>query len=331
MTPRLRFGLIACSTVARRRFLPALCAADNASLARIGSRSPDRAAVFAHEFACAKFGSYEDVLRDPDVDAVYVSTPSALHAEGIVAAARHGKHVLCEKPACVRLSEAQKSVAQCRQHGVRLLEGYMFKYHPQHAAVRRLLEEGRIGAVRCLRATFTYPRPADGDIRLDVALGGGVFSDAAGYPVAAARMLLGEPTSVGCTLELDASARVDCGVAMQLHFGDNAIAQIYTGFGLHYTSHYDLIGAHGRIELGRAFAVPPETQTSARLETSAGAEIVEIEPADQFRLMIEDFVNVVRGEREHDYEGDLLAQQRVMEAARRAAQEKRIVVVAEAM
>ncbi len=121
-------------------------------------------------------------------DAVYISTPPSLHEEWVNKAAAAGKHILCEKPAFGDLRTAKKAVEHCRAAGVRLLEGYAFKYHPQHALVRSLVAAGRIGAPRFFSAEFTYPRPAGNDIRLKPELAGGVFHDSAGYPVAAALM-----------------------------------------------------------------------------------------------------------------------------------------------
>ena len=147
--------------------------------------------------------------RDSDVDAVYISTPPVLHQEWIVKAAEAGKHVLCEKPAFGTFESAQVTVEQCRSRGVRLMEGYAFKFHPQHAAVHSLIEQGRIGHPRFFSAECAYPRPPENDIRLKPELGGGVFCDSAGYPVAAALLQASSrPLSVFCQLGYDREAGV---------------------------------------------------------------------------------------------------------------------------
>src|SRR5271166_1722808 len=163
MAAPLRFGIIACSNVARRRFLPALSASTAARLEHVGSRDAAKAAQFAREFSCAKSGAYEAVLADPHVEAVYISTPPSVHEEWVIKAAAAGKHVLCEKPAFTDLAAAKKAVERCRAAGVRLLEGYAFKFHPQHAFVRSLIEQGRTGRPRLFTAQFTYPRPTADD------------------------------------------------------------------------------------------------------------------------------------------------------------------------
>jgi len=326
----VQFGIIACSSVARRRFLPALKLAAGAQLAHIGSRDAAKAEQFAREFSCPRHGSYEAVLADPEINADYISTPPTLHAEWVLKTAAAGKHILCEKPAFSNGDEARQAVAACRAAGVRLLEGYAFKYHPQHALVRSLVAAGRIGTPRYFSAEFTYPRPPENDMRLKLELAGGVFHDSAGYPVAAALMQMpGPPVSVSCEQSRDAASGVDDSVAITLKFSGREIAHLYAAFGVNYRSRYAISGTNGRIELERAFAVAPEMKTVANIETASGLEKVSVDPADQFRLMIEDFcatitVGAAAG---RDCENDLLRLQSVMDAAARSARERRTIEI----
>ena len=325
----VQFGIIACSSIARRRFLPALKLAKGVQFAFVGSRDVAKAEQFAREFGAARFGTYEDVLADPQVEVVYISTPPTLHAEWVCKAAAAGKHVLCEKPAFRDSAEARQAVDACRAAGVRLMEGYVPKYHPQHARVRALIAEGRIGAPRFFEAQFTYPRPgAAGDIRLQPELLGGVFHDSAGYPVAAALMQLpGKPVSISCAQSRDAKTGVDNGCAMTLQFSGGEIANLYAGMGVQYRSRYAIAGESGRIELERAFAVNPDVKTIITVETNACVEKIEMEPADQFRLMIEDFAAQIRGAEKKNYEYDLLRLQTIMDAAAQSAREQRTVEI----
>src|SRR5262249_10357655 len=128
----------------------------------------------------------------------------------VLKAAAKGKHVLCEKPAFRSFQAAREAVTACRNHGVRLMEGYSFRYHPQHEIVRSRIAAGHIGTRRFFQSEFTYPRPNEGDIRLNAALDGGVFHDAAGYPVAAALLQIpSAPVSVSCTTGNDLKCGVD--------------------------------------------------------------------------------------------------------------------------
>ena len=326
----VQFGIIACSSVARRRFLPALKLASGARLASIGSRDLAKAEQFAREFSCPKHGSYEAVLADPEINAVYISTPPMMHAEWVHKAAAARKHILCEKPAFTSVDEARKAVAACRAAGVRLFEGYVFKYHPQHALVRSLVAEGRIGTPRFFQAEFTYPRPPENDMRLKPELAGGVFHDSAGYPVMAALMQMpGAPVSVSCEQSRDAATGVDDSVAITLQFSDGEIAHLYAAFGVNYRSRYAIAGTSGRIELERAFAVPRDKKATVAVETDAGVEKILLEPADQFRLMIEDFCATISGSAasKNDWENDPLRLQSVMDAAALSAYEKRTVAI----
>lgn len=329
--PCLRLGIIACSSVARRRFLPALQATAAARLERVGSRNPDKAAELAREFSAQKSGSYEDVINDPDVDAIYVSTPPSHHAEWVRKAAARHKHILCEKPAFRNLLEARESVAVCRQNGVRLLEGYSFKYHPQHQSVSSRIAAGEIGTVRFFQSEFTYPRPSAGDIRLDSSLDGGVFHDAAGYPIAAALMHLGgEVQAVSCTQGFEAKTGVDDAFSCRLTFSGGAMANVLVAFDAQYRSRYAVTGTAGRVELERAYSVGNVMTTNLVLDGPSGEQRFNLPPADQFRLMLEDFASQVGPAAAHkDYEGELLRQAAVMEAALRSDREKRVVSLSE--
>lgn len=326
----VHFGIIACSGVAQRRFLPALKLARGAQLTRLGSRDPEKAKEYARQFSCLKFGSYEEVLADPEVQAVYISTPPTLHAAWVQAAAAARKHVLCEKPAFSDSAEALAAVKACRAAGVLLLEGYAFKYHPQHALARALVAAGRIGAPRFFSAQFTYPRPPANDIRLKPELGGGVFHDSAGYPIVAALMQMpGLPAFVSCHLGRDLAAGVDDAVSLTITFSGGEVAQLYTAFGVSYRSRYAIAGAHGRIEVERGFAVPTDFKTTVVLETDAAVERISVDPADQFRLMVEAFCAQVDGgaDEKATYEADLLRLRTIMDAAARSARERRTVEV----
>jgi NDP-hexose-3-ketoreductase len=320
----LRFGIIGCSSIARRRFLPALLLSTDARLERVGSRGPGRALEYAQAFGCAKHGSYEDVLADPDIDAVYISTPSSSHEEWIKMAAGARKHVLCEKPAVMSYAAAGECLRVCRENGVFLMEAYSFRFHPQHAAARKAAS--RIGSARFFEGQFTYPRPHEGDIRLDRNLGGGVFFDSAGYPVAAASMFLGpDPISVCTVLHQDAKTGVDSAAAIQLEF-ENATAQLSSGFGLHYRSTYALLGESGRIEAERAFSVQPDRAVALKLELNDAIETISVPAADQFQLMLQSFVAAVRGGLPRvQFEEEFLRHCRIMDGAWRSHREKRMV------
>jgi dTDP-3,4-didehydro-2,6-dideoxy-alpha-D-glucose 3-reductase len=324
----LRLGLIACSSVAQRRFLPALKNSRVARLENIGSRDLKKAEQFAREHGAKKSGTYEDVLRDPEVDAVYISTPLALHGEWVRRAADSGKHIICEKPVCPTLAEARELEKICREKKVRLLEGYAFAFHPQHALAKKIIAENKIGTPRFFSGEFTFPRPSPNNIRLKPELNGGVFFDALGYPIAAALMMFGRaPASVSCELSLDRISGVDGAASARLNFSGGETAHCFAGFDLHYRSRYAVAGSRGRFELERAYAVPPEMKTALNLETETGVEKISLEPADQFALMIEGFSANIAGTSFQNFEAEWLQRARVIDAAARSARERRTVEI----
>lgn len=315
----IRFGIIGCSSVARRRFLPAVCSSTVARVERIGSRDLAKGEQFAKEFNCGKWGSYESVVEDPEVDAVYISTPPALHERWARAAAEHGKHILCEKPAFLSADVAEELVELSRRKRVRLMEGYMFRYHRQHKLVQSFIDNGRIGEPRVFYGEFALPVPAKDGFRTNRELGGGVFWDAAGYPVSAATLFFkASPVSVFCQIEEDPATATSNLVSMTLRFDGNRTAHVTAVYGLSYTSRYSLLGPQGRIETTRAFSVPPKMPVYLLIETESGRETITVPPVDQFQLMIEDFCHEISRDpaaQTSKFEEDLLRQHRIMDAA----------------
>src|SRR3989338_3945720 len=250
---KIRFGVIGCSRIEKKAAIPALLDWQYAELAMVGSQSYEHAKECAQEFGCKSYGTYDEVLADKDIDAVYISLPNSLHEEWAVKAAEAGRHVWCEKPAALTYASAKKMVSACRENKVRLMEGFMFLSHPQQAEVRRLLAEGAIGEPRAFEGSYTYPMPKKGNIRLNADLGGGVYNDAAVYPIRASRMLFNdEPLSVTCKLTIDPATNVDVKAEATLDYPDDRTARILAAFDEQYLSTYRISGAKGRLSMERA-------------------------------------------------------------------------------
>ncbi len=257
----LRFGVLGCAGIARRRVLPAMAAADGVELTAVASRSAARAADTAARHGARPVTGYAALLRDPAVDAVYVPLPAALHAEWVAAALAAGKHVLAEKPLTCDPAQTRALLAGARRRGLVLRENVMFVHHGQHAVVRKLIADGEIGDVRALHAQFTIPAPADGDIRYDPALGGGALADIGLYPVRAAVHLLGTGLAVaGAVLSRGAGHRVGTAGAALLRRADGATAQLTFGMDHAYRSRYEVWGSR---------AGSPSTGPSPRPPTTA--------------------------------------------------------------
>lgn len=325
---KINFGIIGCSSVASRRFIPALLQSKYANLEMIGSRDTQKADVFADKFKCNKHGTYKDVITDPDIDAVYISTPITLREELVSFAIKNNKHVISEKPAFLAYNTASRVVALCKEYKVRIMEGWVFKYHPQHAIVRKHINNNRIGAVKYFDGQFTYPLPGPDNIRLKPELAGGVFYDSVGYPVAAAQLFISnKPVSVFCIRNFDEKYSVDNFVQIQIQFESNVNAHAVAGFGLHYNSTYSINGSKGRISVKRAYAVGEDMETSISIEADEGDEVITVPPHNQFLSMIDAFcLQILTNELpDYDIEENMLTQNLIMDAALKSSDNKRAV------
>ena len=205
MEQRLRWGILGAGTIART-FARGLAASRTGTLVAVGSRSLATAESFGDEFDVAhRYGSYDDLLADADVQAVYIATPHPMHAEWAIKAAEAGKHILCEKPLTLNHAEAMAVVEAARAHNVFLMEAFLYRCHPQTAALVDLIQAGAIGAVRLIQATYGFNATFNPDGRLfRQDLGGGGILDVGCYPVSFARLIAGAATG-------RAVRRPDCG------------------------------------------------------------------------------------------------------------------------
>ena len=151
---KIRFGIIGCSSIAERTTIPAIIRAKNATLQTIGSRNIDKAEKFATKFSCRSYGTYDDVLNDRNVDVVYISLPIGLQEELVIKSAKAGKHIICEKSASTSFTDAKKMVKICTNNKVRLLEGFAFRFHPQHKQILKIIDRRSFGRTFTLISKF---------------------------------------------------------------------------------------------------------------------------------------------------------------------------------
>ncbi|HZB50718.1 MAG TPA: Gfo/Idh/MocA family oxidoreductase, partial [Mycobacteriales bacterium] len=192
----MRWGVLGPGRIARS-FLTGLAGSATESAVAVGSRDAGRARAVADDFAVGRaYGSYEELLADDAVEAVYIGTPNATHGRWAVAAARAGKHVLCEKPLGRDAAEAEAMFAAARDHGVWLMEAFMYRFHPRTLRLQELVAAGDVGAPVLVRASFGFPLADESNVRLSADLAGGALMDVGCYPVNAARMLAGRVRGV---------------------------------------------------------------------------------------------------------------------------------------
>lgn len=292
----LRLGAIGTSSIARRRVLPTVTGMPQWDLVAVAGRTAKKAALYAEHFGCEAEDDPAALLERPDVDAVYVSAPTALHHTWAERALRAGKHVLVEKPIGTDAAEARSLCALAAERRLVLRENFMFTHHPQHVRARELVDGGRLGRPVAFRAAFCIPPLPDDDIRYDVRLGGGALLDVGVYPLRAAALLLGPGLEVaGATLRTRASDGLDLSGQVLLTSPSGVLAELAFGFEHAYASTYTLWGDRARLTVTRAFTPPPTHQPLLVLEEQDREERLTLPAADQLRLLLEEFAEAVPG------------------------------------
>jgi predicted dehydrogenase len=321
----LRWGILSTAKIARERFVPGVRAGRAGEVVAIASREAAKARTVAADLGISRaHGSYDALLADPEVDAVYIGLPNGLHPEWTVRSAGAGKHVLCEKPAARRAADAQRMVEACRRAGVVLMEAFMYRLHPQHARVLELLRAGAIGDPVFVRASFCFAmsaeRRAAGDVRLQASLEGGALMDVGCYALNAARYVFGaEPVEVSAQQRLDPERNVDTAFAAALRFPGDRLALIDGSFDASGPQRYEVGGAAGSIVVERAF-LPGPGPTQIHVVQGGQRRTVELPAADQYALEADHFAASVRAGRLLPPAEDGLAQAAAIEALYRSAE-----------
>jgi NDP-hexose-3-ketoreductase len=322
----LKFGIIGCSRIARKSVIPAILKSELAELEIIGSRTVEKSKELSNEFNCKKIGSYEDVIKNDSIDAVYISTPIGTHAELSMKAASAGKHVYCEKSSTDSFTSAKEMVQCSKNNNVRIMEGFMFRFHPQHQKVQELINGKKIGNIDSFYGSFGFPSFPEGDIRYNKELGGGFLNDSGCYPICASRMIFDEePISVFSQSNNEPKNGVDVKGTSILTYKNNKTANVTYANGNYYQAKYEVWGSDGIISLDRAYSVPSNFITKINLQYNIENswdgrknKIIEIPATDHFLKMIDAFCMEITGERKSsfNFEEELLNQAKVMTAHR---------------
>ena len=328
----IKIGIIGCSTIAKNSTIPAIIKSKNCKLEFIGSRSKEKAEKWANELDCKKFGNYEELLNDDEIDAVYISTPVGNHEEWVLKSANAGKHILCEKSSTYSFTSAKKMIQSCQENNVRLMEGFMYRFHPSHTKVKELINDGTIGKLFTFSGRYGFPPISKDNVRYDKSLGGGILNDAGCYPIHASRMLFdSEPKGILCDLVIDEEKQVDTKATIFMNFDNERYSQSVVGYDLFYQSSYNLWGSEGYLSLTRAYNVSLNMHVSLDLNTNNQTETISIQKVDHFEIMIDSFCNELKNPKtsSYNFEEDLINQAKVMEAARLSNKEKRFVEIKE--
>jgi len=312
MTRKLRLGILGCARISRRGLIPGTQRSRSAELAAIASRDGTKARAWAVEFGIpGVHESYEAMLADPHIDAVYVPLPNELHRTWVLQAAAAGKHVLCEKPLGTDLADAQAMVDGCRAAGVVLMEAFMWRHHPRVTTALRMLRDGQLGELRLVKMDFSFPIDL-ADWRLDPQRGGGALFDLGCYGINAARLFTGEePRGIESWAHFHPGG-VDLTLAMCLQFSRNVIALLDCSFECPSRNRLEIVGTKGSLEFPGG--VLPAEQAVLLHTHGDQTDVIPFGLCDQYAEEVDIFVQGCREGRLPSPAEDGLANMAVLDA-----------------
>lgn len=320
---KVRWGILSTANIGLQKVIPGILKSPHSEVVAIASRDLARAHTAIGQLGLRSnaraYGSYEELFADPNVDAIYNPLPNHLHVPMTVAAAKAGKHVLCEKPIAMNAAEAEQ-LRQCPPDRI-VLEAFMVRFHPQWHRAREIARSGELGELRAVRAVFSYYNVDPANVRNIAGIGGGGIMDIGCYPVVGARFLFeAEPVRVVSLVDRDpefktdrlASVIADFGYGRQLSFVCSTQAVPHQSI--------ELIGTKARVEIVIPFNAPPDTPTAIlvddgrTLDTSLSRREI-IRPVDQYTEEAEAFALAVLGEKPLPYGiDDAIQQMRILDA-----------------
>lgn len=297
----LRWGILSTADIARTKVIPGIRKADRCQIVAIASRDHARAREAAAEAGIpTAHGSYETLLADPDVDAVYIPLPNHLHAEWAIAAARAGKHILCEKPLAMNAADAERMIAAAEAAGVRLMEAFMYRLHPSWVAVVDVVRSGRIGRLVTVQSWFSYYNDDPTNIRNIRDAGGGALFDIGCYNVNLSRLLFGaEPTRVEASIARDPATGVDVLTSGLLEFAGGGTATFTCTIRAEDDQRVHVYGTEGRVSVGIPFNIPPDRPTHVYVTQGGNppvdpaTERLTFEVADPYAVEAEAFAAAI--------------------------------------
>ncbi|MGE3188501.1 MAG: Gfo/Idh/MocA family protein, partial [Vicinamibacterales bacterium] len=273
---------------------PAIQASSNGELVAIASREQSRAEEAARAAGIPRaHGSYEALLDDPDVDALYIPLPNSMHREWSIRAAKAGKHVLCEKPLAMDAAECADMAAAAEEAGVLLMEAFMYRFHPRTEQVLSMVRSGTIGDLRTIRSAFSFKITKPGNIRLDPDLGGGALMDVGCYAVNVSRTLAGAEPVEASAFARWSNRGVDDQLTGVLRFDDGLVAHFDCALTLERCEFYEVAGTDGHLRAEAAFL--PGTADAVIEEHHGRGNVTRhtVPGVDEYRLMVEHFAGCV--------------------------------------
>ena len=300
MSGTVRWGILSTADIGVRKVIPGIRKAARCEVVAIASRDGEQARAVADQLGIpSAHASYEALLADPGVDAVYIPLPNHMHMDWTIAALRAGKHVLCEKPLAMTADDAQRMVDVAHETGLHLMEAFMYRQHPSWVAAMDLVDSGRIGTLTAVQSWFSYYNDDATNIRNIVEYGGGALFDIGCYTINLSRLVFGgEPLHIQASVRRDRATGVDALVSAILDF-DGGIASFTCAIRSESDQRVHIYGTKGRISIDIPFNIPPDRPTRIRL--TAGGDppvapdttVLEFPTTDPYTAEVERFVSAV--------------------------------------
>lgn len=292
MSRKVKWGVLGYATIARESFIPALLKADNSEFSALASRSAAKLRQYGESFnhPVKTYSDYDQLLDDPEIEAVYIPLPNALHKEWTIKAARKGKHVLCEKPLALDSEDCRQMITECRLNNVKLMEGFMYRYSDRIRKVQEIIRDNKLGRIKFIDSYFfSLGSRASGD-RINPDMGGGSLFDLGCYPVNLVGMITGaEPVSISA--EAIPINGVDRLLSAILRYENGIIANIHCGWINEFRSlGATIMGTEGTLTVPEPFW---GNAGSMFLKTPTGEREISVAETDRFRAEIEDFAGAI--------------------------------------
>ncbi|RLQ91246.1 Gfo/Idh/MocA family oxidoreductase [Planomicrobium sp. Y74] len=314
---KISWGVLSTANIGLTQVIPAIGRAENAELAAIASRSGKVHAIAEEHGISRAYESYEALLADSEIDAVYIPLPNHLHKEWTMKAAAAGKHVLCEKPAALTEAEAEEMVAFCQSQNVKFAEAFMYQLHPQHGRVKEIMASGEIGDIRLIKSGHSfYMADRETNIRMDKKMGGGSLYDLGCYSIQVFRHLTdAEPLEVQAFAEMDKADGVDMTAHGWLRFEGGILALFDCSFDMLPRNEYEVIGTKGSIRVPYAFRPDIVGGVGSIIVKAGDGQRTEEVDGDSYRLEVEDFSSAILEDRQPWISGDsTIRNMRVLDA-----------------
>lgn len=283
---KVRWGILSTAKIGREKVIPAMKAGKFCEIAAIASRNKEAAQAEANRLGIpVTYGSYEELLADSSIDAIYIPLPNHMHVEWAIRCLRAGKHVLCEKPIGLSAAEATQLLLEGINHPhLKLMEAFMYRMHPQWQHAKKLVKDGKIGELRTIQSLFSYYNADPKNIRNQVEAGGGAMMDIGCYCVSLSRFIFDkEPLKIFGSMEYDPVLKTDILASGILDFG-NGTSSFTCSTQLVPHQRVNICGTEARIEIEIPFNAPPDRPTRLWIHKKTGTEEVEFETVDQYTI-----------------------------------------------